>query len=503
MTQDTKLQQLVINKLTTEQYNSAVEAGTIDPNQLYMTTDSVTISDIKVNGVSIVDGEEANITLGSMASESASDYYSKTTANSTFAAKSLETTVSSHLSATNPHNITKSTINLGNVDNTSDLNKPISTATQTALNNKVDKVSTANKIYGTDSSGVQTTYDKSNFGKVDDVTVNGTSVVSNQTAALGSMAGQNTTSYYTKSEIDGKLSAGMHFKGTKANYAALPSSGQEIGDMWNVTDTGANYAWDGTAWDKLSENVDLSGCVPTSRTINGKALSTDITLTASDVSALPSSTTIPSTVAELSDASDYVKKDGGSSQQTIILSSGTGTTPLGVKSKSSSSYISFSGNSGWLASYGVTSDKKPTVYDGTSHILAYAEDIPTTVAELTDSSNYLTTSDVVNVSTVTLATVATTGSYNDLTNKPTIPTVNNATLTIQKNGTTVNTFTANSSTNTVANITVPTTVSELSDSSNYALVSSLATVATSGDYDDLVNKPSWTYDSTTETLTLS
>lgn len=35
-------------------------------------------------------------------------------------------------------NITKADIGLGNVDNTSDLNKPISTATQTALNNKVD-----------------------------------------------------------------------------------------------------------------------------------------------------------------------------------------------------------------------------------------------------------------------------------------------------------------------------------------------------------------------------
>lgn len=36
-------------------------------------------------------------------------------------------------------NITKADIGLGNVDNTSDANKPISTATQTALNNKVDK----------------------------------------------------------------------------------------------------------------------------------------------------------------------------------------------------------------------------------------------------------------------------------------------------------------------------------------------------------------------------
>lgn len=38
-------------------------------------------------------------------------------------------------------NITKANIGLGNVDNTSDLNKPISTATQSALDGKVDKVS--------------------------------------------------------------------------------------------------------------------------------------------------------------------------------------------------------------------------------------------------------------------------------------------------------------------------------------------------------------------------
>lgn len=41
------------------------------------------------------------------------------------------------------------------------------------------------------------------------------------------------------------------------------------------------------------------------------------------------------------------------------------------------------------------------------------------------------------------------------------PTVNNATLTIQKNGTTVNTFTANASSNVTANITVPTTAADV------------------------------------------
>ena len=66
-----------------------------------------------------------------------------------------------------------------------------------------------------------------------------------------------------------------------------------------------------------------------------------------------------------------------------------------------------------------------------------------------------------------LATVATSGSYTDLANKPAIPTVNNATLTIQKNGTTVKTFTANASADVTANITVPTKVSELTNDSRF------------------------------------
>lgn len=46
----------------------------------------------------------------------------------------------SQLTSGNPHNVTKSDVGLGNVDNTSDADKPVSTATQTALDNKVDKV---------------------------------------------------------------------------------------------------------------------------------------------------------------------------------------------------------------------------------------------------------------------------------------------------------------------------------------------------------------------------
>lgn len=63
-----------------------------------------------------------------------------------------------------------------------------------------------------------------------------------------------------------------------------------------------------------------------------------------------------------------------------------------------------------------------------------------------------------------LASVATSGLYSDLTGAPTIPTVYNGTLTIQQNGTDVETFTANQSTNVTANISVPTQFSDLSGS---------------------------------------
>lgn len=80
--------------------------------------------------------------------------------------KADEGDLTAHTSATNnPHSVTKAQVGLGDVDNTSDADKPISTATQTALDNledsvdsKLDKTTGENKLYGTDNTGAQTTY---------------------------------------------------------------------------------------------------------------------------------------------------------------------------------------------------------------------------------------------------------------------------------------------------------------------------------------------------------
>ena len=71
------------------------------------------------------------------------------------------------------------------------------------------------------------------------------------------LEGYGITDAYTKAEIDAKTSSFMKYKGQVETTNDLPSDA-EIGDVYNVKSTGANYAWDGSEWDKLSETIDLS-----------------------------------------------------------------------------------------------------------------------------------------------------------------------------------------------------------------------------------------------------
>ena len=69
---------------------------------------------------------------------------STTIDNALFGLSQDITPMSAHISnQNNPHNVTKAQVGLGNVDNTSDLNKPVSTAVQTELNKKVNTASLA------------------------------------------------------------------------------------------------------------------------------------------------------------------------------------------------------------------------------------------------------------------------------------------------------------------------------------------------------------------------
>jgi len=52
--------------------------------------------------------------------------------------RTLTSAIHAHKVSTNPHNVTKFHVGLGSVDNTADIDKPISSATQDALDTKAD-----------------------------------------------------------------------------------------------------------------------------------------------------------------------------------------------------------------------------------------------------------------------------------------------------------------------------------------------------------------------------
>ena len=108
----------------------------------------------------------------------------------------------------------------------------------------------------------------------------------------------NDSGFQTAANVDTKLAdyakktdiASVYkYKGSKANYAALPASGNAVGDVWNVEaaddshqiKAGDNVAWDGTKWDVLAGTIDTAGFATKTELgnkvdkVTGKGLSTN------------------------------------------------------------------------------------------------------------------------------------------------------------------------------------------------------------------------------------
>lgn len=195
------------------------------------------------------------------------------------------------------------------------------------------------------------------------------------------------------------------------------------------------------------------------------------------------------TIPTVNNGTLTIQKNGTNVQTFTANQSGNATANITVPTKTSD----ITNDSGFVTSsvvdgYAKTADLATVATSGSYNDLSNKPTIPAAQVQSNWTQTTTTAADYIK-NKPTLATVATSGSYNDLSNKPTIPTVNNATLTIQKNGTTVKTFTANASSNVTANITVPTTVAELSDSSTYVTQDNLTTqlankqnVLTAGDH---------------------
>lgn len=104
--------------------------------------------------------------------------------------------------------------------------------------------------------------------------------------------------------------------------------------------------------------------------------------------------------------------------------------------------------------------------------------VPLAVSDLQNDSGFQTASDVaaaVAALSAQLAAVAFSGSYDDLTDKPSYPGIGDGTLTIAQNGAQVGSFSANQDAASTINIVTPTKTSDLQNDSGFVDTSDLDT----------------------------
>ena len=106
---------------------------------------------------------------------------------------------------------------------------------------------------------------------------------------------------------------------------------------------------------KPSYTASEVGAVPTSRTVNGKALSTNITLNASDVGALPSSTVVPNRTSQLTNDSGFITGSQVPSNETDP------TVPSWAKAPTKPTYTA--------SEVGALPNTGESILDGTNSIL--------------------------------------------------------------------------------------------------------------------------------------
>ena len=156
---------------------------------------------------------------------------------------------------------------------------------------------------------------------------------------------QSTQPVIYNVRLCGKLSGQYLFGGLGSNNSGLRPDSYIIyciiGNIWGEDDNIYTYHY----CQRLPKSADIPstysdvgaasashthtavdvGAVPTSRTVNGKALSSNITLNATDVGALPSTTAIPSNTSDLTNDSGFITTSDIPKEVFVVRFSGTPT----------------------------------------------------------------------------------------------------------------------------------------------------------------------------------
>lgn len=396
-----------------------------------------------------------------------------------------ETTINNHIANTsNPHEVTKTQVGLGDVDNTSDLDKPISTATQTALNSKQDILTAGTNIIIDSNNVISSTAQESFF--------------------RGRWATWTTvptdTSLYPEDYHGNRVP-------NNNDYMVIEDASDYVSEPSPAVRVETKSTWGGGAIITVTNivNGQTVDIVHTSASGEIQLFDNDVYVTYSSPLWYIYSKNAPIVI------NDVIYPVGtkyhwsyGSVVDFVVNTSITNIS--GAWRFAYHGEWSTDGKNGWLPEYqleNVLPIASDTVAGITKIYSTTGQNTDGTMTQKSITDSLATKQDVISdlatirsgaalgataVQPSDLATVATSGSYNDLSNKPTIPTVNNATLTIQKNGTNVATFTANASSNVTANIGVPNTVSSVSSSSTNAdAVGAKLFYDTCGDIEALIN----------------
>ena len=169
--------------------------------------------------------------------------------------------VVAHIADTaNPHGTTKAQVGLGSADNTSDLNKPISTAGQTALNLKANSASPA--FTGTVTGVTKTMV---GLGNADDTSDVNKPVSTAQAAA--DTAALNAARSYADSLVVGLLDDRGNYNASSNTFPSTGGSGAAgaivKGDLWSISVGGTLGGVAVTTGDVLRALVDAPGATST------------------------------------------------------------------------------------------------------------------------------------------------------------------------------------------------------------------------------------------------
>lgn len=254
----------------------------------------------------------------------------------------------------NPHNVTASQLGLGNVNNTSDANKPISTATQTALNAKaptshssadatyglgtnakfghvklsdsVNSTSSINDGIAATPTAVKTAYDLANTAKVNANTAQVTADSKIGSVSLASGTNNGTL----KLTVDGTSTDNIAVKGL--GTAAYTNS-----DMYAAATHGTHVSY-GTTSTAVGSTASAGSANTVSRSDHAHSLSKDAVVTALGYTPPTTNTTYnnaTTSTAGLMSASDKAKLndiEDGANKYTLPTASSS--TLGGVKTTS-------------------------------------------------------------------------------------------------------------------------------------------------------------------------